>query len=194
MTLPETASAATDKLPIHSFSRCHAGIRAQLDLLAQLPQQAELTPQTRDFARQTLQTFRTAMFDHHGEEEKELFPAVLAASNASEYGALRSMADALTAEHRQIEAVWNAIEPALEQLALGNPVLLDDRLVQDLVTRYAAHAQSEEEQFLPLAETVLGRRDPAMAALGLSLHMRHQLRAAERSGVFTPSPASPRTA
>ena len=134
------------------------------------------------------------MFDHHGEEDKELFPAVLAASNSEEYGSLRAMADALTAEHRRIESLWRALEPSLEQLAQGEPAALDTAVLHELVTRYDAHAQLEEDRFLPLAEQILGRKDPSMAALGLSLHMRHQLRTASRIGGVKPSSSAPRTA
>ena len=171
---PQTTSG---DLPIHTFSRCHEGIRAQLQALALLAQQDGATPHAREVARHALQTFRIAMFDHHAEEEKELFPAVLAASNTTEYGGLRAMAEVLTAEHRHIEALWRALEPGLEQFTDGDPTQLDHAVLNDLVTRYEAHAREEEEQFLPLAEAVLGRKDPSMAALGLSLHMRHQLRA-----------------
>jgi hypothetical protein len=45
--------------------------------------------------------------------------------------------------------------------------------VQRLVTEYQGHAQYEEVEFLPLAEQILGRNSNHMAALGLSLHMRH---------------------
>jgi hypothetical protein len=41
------------------------------------------------------------------------------------------------------------------------------------VLAYNAHANYEETEFLPLAETILGRNANHMAALGLSLHMRH---------------------
>jgi hypothetical protein len=41
------------------------------------------------------------------------------------------------------------------------------------VSEYTAHAQFEEAEFLPLAQTILGRNSNHMAALGLSLHMRH---------------------
>lgn len=193
--MPETNHPrdTAGELPIHNFSRCHDGIRAQLESLARLPQQQPGTPQRTDIARQALTSFRTAMFDHHGEEEKELFPAVLAASNTEEYGRLRAMAEALTAEHRQIEALWQALEPALEQVALGKPVTLDEALLQDMVARYGAHARLEEDQFLPMAETILGRKDPSMAALGLSLHMRHQLRAASRNEAITTASTARRT-
>ena len=45
--------------------------------------------------------------------------------------------------------------------------------VHQLVTAYAAHAGYEEKEFLPLSQTILGRNSNHMAALGLSLHMRH---------------------
>jgi hypothetical protein len=45
--------------------------------------------------------------------------------------------------------------------------------IQRLVTQYQAHAKYEETEFLPLAQTILGRNANHMAALGLSLHMRH---------------------
>lgn len=173
-TPPDVAAA----LPIHGFSRCHGHIRAQLQWLAELARQVSATAPGRDPAPQALQSLRAAMFDHHGEEEKELFPAVLAASNPAEYGALRALTESLVAEHRGIEALWSELEPALEQRAGGAPVPLDQAAVAELVARYDAHARHEEERFLPRAETILARKDPSMAALGLSLHMRQQLRAA----------------
>jgi hypothetical protein len=42
-----------------------------------------------------------------------------------------------------------------------------------LIQRYKKHAQEEEAVFLPLAEKILSRNSNHMAALGLSLHMRH---------------------
>ena len=42
-----------------------------------------------------------------------------------------------------------------------------------LTTRYREHARFEETDFLPLSQTILGRNANHMAALGMSLHMRH---------------------
>ena len=55
--------------------------------------------------------------------------------------------------------------------------------VQSLVRKYAAHAKLEQDQFLPLAERILGRDSTEMAALGLSLHMRHVVRDWRRHGI-----------
>ena len=43
-----------------------------------------------------------------------------------------------------------------------------------LIAQYKEHARFEETEFLPLSEQILGRNNHHMAALGLSLHMRHQ--------------------
>ena len=42
------------------------------------------------------------------------------------------------------------------------------------MAQYQAHARFEEQEFLPLSEKILSRNGDHMAALGLSLHMRHQ--------------------
>ena len=40
---------------------------------------------------------------------------------------------------------------------------------------YQAHARYEEEVFLPLSQTILGRNSDHLAALGVSMHMRHAM-------------------
>jgi hypothetical protein len=57
--------------------------------------------------------------------------------------------------------------------AKAKPGELDLVAVEELVQAFLAHANFEEQQFLPLAETILSRNGNHMAALGLSLHMRH---------------------
>lgn len=61
---------------------------------------------------------------------------------------------------------------------------LDTELSADdidaLVNLYLDHARYEEEVFLPLAKSILGRNGDHMAALGMSLHMRHATSVARR--------------
>ena len=125
--------------------------------------------------------FKEAVFDHHSEEEKDLFPAVLANARAGdELSVVQMMVDGLIAEHREIETLWAHLEPGLVKFAKGHIVEIDEKAVQKLVAQYTAHAKLEESEFLPLAEKILGRNDPKMADLGLSLHTRHVFRAARR--------------
>jgi hypothetical protein len=165
-----------DSTPIDDFSRCHVGILAQLDELATLPSLLEPAARARSVAARTLKFFRTAVHEHHAEEEAELFPAVLASAvKGDERGQVQAMVACLIAEHRAIEATWASIEPALKAVAKGHEAHLDGAAVARLVAAYRAHAGYEEQQFLRLSKTILGRDSNHMAALGISLHMRHAL-------------------
>lgn len=181
MTSPVANLASGDTSPVSSFSKCHEGILSHLQSLGELPALLEPAARAQEIAEQTLRFFRPAVFDHHVEEEKDLFPAVLAAATQpDERAQVRSMINSLTADHRVIEAIWRELEPHLQQLARGQLGMIDVASVERLVEQYNAHAQLEEEKFLPLAEKILGRKDPQMAELGLALHMRHVVRAARR--------------
>jgi hemerythrin-like domain-containing protein len=150
------------------------GIVAQLQSLAELPALMAAAARARSVAEESLRVFRHAVFEHHAEEEGELFPAVVrSARPGEERERAQAMIDRLTREHRAMEALWHRIEPAVSAGARGKPADVDSLVLDELVRSYGAHARFEEEQFLPLAETILGRDSNHMAALGLSLHMRH---------------------
>jgi hemerythrin-like domain-containing protein len=160
--------------PIDTFSQCHAGILSGLRVLAGLPEMVKAAERARRIAAETLSIFDRAVMDHHADEEAELFPAVLkSARPGEECERVSIMIDGLVAEHRDIEALWKKLKPALRAAALGKPADLDARDVAELMRLYAAHASFEEGTFLPLAQEILGRNGDHMAALGLSLHLRH---------------------
>ena len=171
---PIYAAAVCTDAPLTNFSNCHVGILGQLDRLSQLPDllaPARLACRT---ALSALDFFSVVIDTHHEEEERELFPAVLSSAQAgAEREAARQMIRTLTQEHRSLEKSWKALAPTLKKIAKGQAFELDAALITALAERYKAHATFEEQAFLPLAEQVLGRNDLHMAALGLSLHMRH---------------------
>ncbi|WP_332670504.1 hemerythrin domain-containing protein [Aromatoleum sp.] len=114
------------------------------------------------------------MFEHHLDEERELFPAVLASAAAgAERERVQSLAKRLPEEHRELEATWKRLEPELKRVAKGQDSRLDVAAIEGLVNCYRAHAEFEETEFLPLSQAILGRDTHHLAALGLSLHMRH---------------------
>lgn len=169
-----TTPAAPGNAPIRNFSQCHVGIVSQLQQLDRLPPLLEPVREARRIAADTLRFFRTVVYDHHKEEERELFPAVLAsARKGEEHDQVQGITDRLTREHRSIEARWEKMEPALKSVAKGGDADLDGAAVAALVSDYLAHARYEEEAFLPLSEEILGRDSKHMAALGMSLHLRH---------------------
>jgi hemerythrin-like domain-containing protein len=167
-------TAVDTDAPLNNFSNCHSGILKRLNALDELPALLEPAARARQIAEQSLEFFREAIFEHHLEEERELFPAVIASAHpGEELERVKAMTKRLTEEHRMVEALWKRLEKGLKQVAKGQSTDLDISEVQRLVTEYTAHAHYEETDFLPLSETILGRNSNHMAALGLSLHMRH---------------------
>jgi hemerythrin-like domain-containing protein len=173
-TMNSTTTA--DPSPIEDFSQCHVGILGHLQVLGTLPALLEPAARARQIAADTLSFFRDAVFEHHAEEEKELFPAVLAsATPGEERERVQALVNTLTAEHRKVEAAWAKLEPKLKALAKGHDSDVDGADIQALVDSYQAHARFEEAVFLPLSQTILGRNSNHLAALGISMHMRHAM-------------------
>lgn len=160
--------------PIDHFSHCHVGIFAQLSRMGDLPALLAPAAQARKIAAQSLAFFSSGMYEHHSEEEKDLFPAVRSSAHVGEERLrVEALIDQLVADHRALERLWESLEPGLQKVAKGQDTTLDSAALQSMVERYQTHASLEEQQFLPLAEQILGRNSNHMAALGLSLHMRH---------------------
>lgn len=169
-----TSTNPSDAAPIDDFSQCHAGIFKKLDLLAELPDLLAPAARARAVAEQSLEFFREAIFEHHLDEERELFPAVLAhAEKGVEFDKVQFMVARLTIEHRDMERVWKRLESGLKAVSKGRESDINIADIELLVSRYRGHAQYEETEFLPLAQTILARNSNHMAALGMSLHMRH---------------------
>jgi len=170
---PDTPGSHT---PIDDFSQCHVGIVSHLHTLGELPALLQPARQARLIAAGTIKFFREAVYEHHAEEERELFPAVLASAvKGEERDKVQSLVNSLTAEHRKVEADWHRLEPRLKAVAKGHDADIDGAEITALVQTYLAHARLEEEVFLPLSQAILGRNSNHLAALGMSMHMRHAL-------------------
>lgn len=171
----QTQTPSVDTAPVDDFSQCHAGIFKKLEVLASLPALLEPAARARTVAGDSLEFFREAIFEHHLDEERELFPLALAhAEKGDEQTQVRGMVERLTQEHRELEAAWKRLESGLKQVSKGQQSTIQVADIEALVSRYRAHAQFEEAEFLPLAQVILARNSNVMAALGMSLHMRHR--------------------
>lgn len=160
--------------PIKDFSDCHAGIASTLDDFTALSQHRNPAHQRREVAGRILRFFRDVVTAHHQEEEAELFPSVLAdATVGDERAKVEGMVNRLVDEHRRVEGTYAQLATTLSGIESGRDVSLDASVVAALVADCLAHARFEEEVFLPLAQTILGRNSDHMAALGLALHIRH---------------------
>lgn len=162
------------EVPLAGFSHCHLCILSQLQAFAELPALQAAAAQSRNVATKTLALFKYAVYGHFADEENELFPAVLrSAVQGEEADRAQTMVKRLTTEHREIESLWKQLEPAVKAIAQAKSADLELEAVEALMQAFLAHANFEEQQFLPLAETILARNGNHMAALGLALHLRH---------------------
>ena len=169
----EHYSVDTDR-PLTNFSHCHIGILHHLDHLSELLQVMGDAEAAKKIAKEAVDYFHLGMKAHHQEEERELFPAVLSSATPGEERELvAQLIEKLTQEHIGLESAWKEIEFSLKEIIKGHANTLDHVHFKLLIKRYKAHASSEETIFLPLSEKILGRNNNHMAALGLSLHMRH---------------------
>lgn len=181
MTKATIMQSADESSALNGFSNCHVGIVSHLSTLGEIPDLAKAAAQACKIAEEMVVFFKTAVFDHHAEEERDLFPTVLAnALPGVERTMVQRMVNDLTTEHREIERLWASIEPELAKLAKGRITDINQTSIHRLVTQYTAHAKMEESDFLPLAKKVLQRKDPKLAELGLALHTRHVVRASRR--------------
>jgi hemerythrin-like domain-containing protein len=161
--------------PLDAFVNCHSGILSTLDALSELPDLLAVAERSRRVAAAAERVFSEAVLEHHADEERELFPAVLrSARPGDEADHVQVMVARLTAEHRAVEELWKSLGASVKLAAKGKPAEnLNEQMLVELIESYRAHAEYEEQLFLPLASEILGRDAHHMAALGLSIHMRH---------------------
>jgi hypothetical protein len=160
--------------PLEGFSQCHDGILSRLEAFAELPALVSAADRARRIAQATLELFEPAVLEHHRDEERELFPAVeRSAVPGVEVDWAQALSQRLTRDHRAIEALWKRLKPQVKEAAAGKAMVLDVDAVAELVRLYTAHARFEEDHYLPFAHDILGRNENHLAALAVSLHMRH---------------------
>lgn len=175
--MQSTPNVATDHEhnAVDGFSDCHAGILEGLLQFATLPPLADAARRAREVAAHAMALLDEAVQQHHAEEEEELFTAVVrSARPGAERERVEALVAQLTEEHRDVESLWKRVRPEVVKLAAGKPAQLREDAAELLLDVYRQHANFEERAFLPLAQEILGRNDNHMAALGLSLHMRHR--------------------
>jgi hemerythrin-like domain-containing protein len=170
------AEIRVEDSPLNEFSGCHDGIVSnfqQLLTLTALLKEKPDDPQIKIISGQLLTFFEEVVLLHHSEEEEELFVAVMdSASKGGEAKLAREYIKRLIEEHRDLEKLWETIEPDIKKLASGKTADIDIPIAEKLATQYLAHAAFEEHFFLPLSAKILSKNE--MSALGMSLHIRHQ--------------------
>lgn len=113
-------SAAPVSIAIFEFlDSTHREIQQQIRLLHQLVDTIEndgLNQANRASARRVLDYFNGEARQHHLDEEKHIFPALLASQNAE----IVQATEHLIQDHGWLEENWIQIAPSLEAAASGN--------------------------------------------------------------------------
>lgn len=148
-----TAAPSFDD-PLEMLRACHGRIQSQCatlhKLLAHLPQHGCDT-QTQQAAHAILRYFDTAGRHHHDDEEKDLFPRLLATSSVE----AQTLVARLLSEHQIMDAAWLRLRSDLTGIADGISARLDAAAAEHFIAVYDSHIALENSQLLPLAEKLL---------------------------------------
>ena len=173
-TIPgHTAPAAGFEVPLEMLSACHGRIEQQCATLRRL--QAHLgahgaDDQARAAAAAVMRYFDLAARQHHEDEERDLFPALLESMAGSDPVCLRELTAQLTAEHRELEAAWRRMRAVLERVEAGAAAALSAEDVEAFAAVYARHIEREEQELLPMAARLLG--DDELGRIGRAMRER----------------------
>ena len=154
--------------PLEMLAACHDRIEDRCELLHRLA--AHLAAQGCDqqasqAAASILRYFDTAGAHHHEDEERDLFPALI----AKDAGASSALVAALLADHAAMREAWLQLRVSLLRIADGAGTLEPTEAAR-FTTLYRAHIAREEAELLPLAQRVLD--GDTIEALGAAMARR----------------------
>ena len=121
ITLPgHRAPGAGFEAPFEMLDACHERVHRMLALLAKLQQHTQAHGWSEPVAQAAVDVMR--YFDqaaplHHEDEERHVFPPLLAGSDA----VLRQVVQRLQQDHRDMEAAWVAARAALASVTQAPP-------------------------------------------------------------------------
>jgi len=177
-TVPgHSAPAAGFEVPLEMLSACHGRIEQQCSTLRRL--QSHLLAhgaddQARAAAAAVMRYFDLAARQHHEDEERDLFPALLESMAGSDPACVRELTSYLAAEHRELKVAWRRIRAVLERVEAGEALALDPDHVESFVDLYVRHIEREETELLPMAVRLLS--DGELDVIGRAMR--------ERRGIF----------
>jgi hemerythrin-like domain-containing protein len=151
--MSETTVSLADSGLFCFLDDCHAAIGHKLrdlDALAAAAELGDFTPEQQAQARGLVDWFNSEARQHHLDEEKHVFPTLLASADAN----ITQITHRLIQDHGWLEADWLEIEPALSAAAEGSgwfdPAVLR-QAVEIFHQLYLDHIVLEESLAYPQA-------------------------------------------
>jgi hemerythrin-like domain-containing protein len=142
------------------LTACHERVQRTLSLLQRLHAHVEQhggDEQAVQAARDVLRYFEQAAPQHHLDEERHVFPRVLALQDP----ALSEVVHRLQRDHLEMEAVWARVRSELQCLIDEAPQLSTTwggrsrELFQQFVRLYERHIPDEEQLVFPAGERLI---------------------------------------
>lgn len=162
--------------PLEMFDACHRTIRKQLQTIWRV---VEHVPRhgadeaARKAAMDVLRYFSTAGFNHHEDEERDLFPAVLGAVARSERRQTKALIDRLIDDHRRMAGIRERVLEKLLLVTQGKIPEFNVQEVESFASLYLEHMRIEHEELLPLARSVLSAEQ--IHSLSVTMSVRRGL-------------------
>jgi hemerythrin-like domain-containing protein len=151
------APAAGFEQPFEMLQACHERVQRMLALLSRLRQHLPAhgaDDQARQAARDVMRYFDQAAPEHHRDEERHVFPALLAQGEP----ATVVLVQRLQHDHRQMEARWVAARGVLSAVAAGELDTLgpeENSALDAFASLHAGHIDAEEQIAYPAATVLL---------------------------------------
>lgn len=146
----QPAEAASFDEPLTLLHACHDRVHERCALLQKLWRHMAThgaDTQAQDAAANILRYFDVAAPHHHEDEERHVFPVLLASGDAQ----LEQCARTLLQQHQDMAAAWQQLRPLLQAVQKGQTPDLPAHtgLIEHFVALYEAHIALEEEVAFP---------------------------------------------
>ena len=168
--------------PVAVLKHCHDRIRKQLKTMESLASPAAFaaTPdEVRQAASAVLRYFEKAAPHHHEDEEHDLLPMLADTARGDDAALLARLMPEVLDEHRQMEQLWQRLQPQLAAIAAGGAGTLDGADATRFGELYLGHMDKEESHIAPMAKRLFS---PAqMQRLGNAMRTRRGIALPEES-------------
>lgn len=159
--------------PFEMLEACHERVQRSLDLLARLIEHVTRNghdAQSRSAAHDVLRYFDLAAPHHHDDEERHVFPRVVASGDESQVAAVQRLRD----DHRRMGELWSRLRPVLQawagEAAAGAVPEAFRADAAAFAALYAAHIPVEEGLVFPAARASCAADD--LQAMGDEMRAR----------------------
>jgi len=179
ITLPgHRAPAAGFEAPFEMLGACHERVERMLGLLVKLQQHVLLRgwdDSVASAARDVMRYFDQAAPLHHEDEERHVFPPLLAGNDA----ALRLIVQGLQQDHRDMEVAWAAAREVLASVLQAPPPgwahfsPQEEATLAGYVRLYDSHLREEDGLVYPAAQA--GLSPDALEAMSADMMRRRGL-------------------